>query len=447
MSTELQQSYDTFPYQSFPYLQSHPDRLATIGALFGMTPVPIAQSRVLEIGCASGGNLIPIAAAFPDAEFVGIDLSPVQVRQGLADVDALGLSNVRLLATDIMDFGEEQGVFDYIIAHGVYSWVANDVQDRMLAICARQLSPSGIAYISYNTLPGWRMRTAVRDAMVYHTRLLADPIERVTQSRAMLEFLAEALKDQTTAYGNMLKEEADYLRTKDDFYILHEHLEVVNEPLYFHQFTERAGRHGLIYLGEAEIATMLGGDFSPPVMRTLARIAHDVLAREQYMDFLRARTFRQTLLVRNDVALTRELSPLKVMDLRVASRARPARPAPDLQTDTTENFRTPENREVRLSARITKAAMMALAETWPLSIPFDELHSRARDRLALPAEVTEDERMQLAADLVPCFAGGIVELHHAPSPFVMVPGERPEASAVARLHAARGTQAIWFASY
>ena len=266
MSAELQQSYDTFPYQSYSFPQSHPDRLATIGELFGMTPAPIARCRVLEFGCASGGNLIPMAATLPDAEFVGIDLSPVQIRQGMADIDVLGLSNIRMLATDIMDFGEEFGAFDYIIAHGVYSWVPNEVQERMLAICARQLSPSGIAYISYNTLPGWRMRAVVRDAMTYHTRRLVDPVQRVAQSRAMLEFLAEALQEEpgdTAAYGSMLRQEAEELRKREDYYILHDHLEAVNEPLYFHQFMERAARHDLNYLGEADFVTMLGASSHP----------------------------------------------------------------------------------------------------------------------------------------------------------------------------------------
>jgi len=441
MSAELQQSYDTFPYQSYSFPQAHPDRLATIGQLFGMTPPAIAHSRVLEIGCASGGNLIPMAATLPDAQFVGIDLSPVQIRQGVADIDALGLPNIRMLATNIMDFGEDFGVFDYIIAHGVYSWVPNDVQERMLAICARQLSPSGIAYVSYNTLPGWRMRAVVRDAMTYHTRRLADPIQRVAQSRAMLEFLAESLKGDASAYGSLLRQQAEHLRTKDDYYILHDHLEAVNEPVYFYQFMERAARHGLNYLGEADFVTMLGSDFAPPVIQTLAKVAPDVLSREQYMDFLRARSFRQTLLVRNDVELTRKLSPLRVMALRVASPTRPERANLDVLTDTAEIFRTSANREIQVSAPIAKAALLALAEKWPLAIPFDELHASARARLAASSKTPEDERRMLASDVLQMFAAGAVELHHAPSPFVIDPGERPEASAVARLHATRGSRA------
>jgi SAM-dependent methyltransferase len=441
MGAELQLSYDEFPYQSFPFPQSHPDRLATIGWLLGLDPAPVDRCRVLELGCASGGNLIPMAASLPNCEFVGIDFSPVQINQGIADIQALGLANIRLLPMDIMDLPVEFGTFDYIIAHGVYSWVPNAVQERLLAICARQLSPVGIAYISYNTLPGWRMRSVVRDAMTYHTRGIADAAMRVAQARAVLNFLAESVKDDASPYGNTLRVEADHLRKQPDYYILHDHLEEVNEPLYFYQFMERAARHGLGYLGEADFTTMLGGEFAPHVAQTLARVAPDVLRREQFMDFLRARTFRETLLVHEGVTLTRKLSPLRVMSLRVASKARPLRDNPDLHSNAVEEFRTPEGKGMSTSGRITKAAMQVLAKHWPIALPFDDLHSMAHSLLGAPGESLEVERRLLASEILQCYAAGVIELHSTPSPFTIDVGERPQASPVARLHAQRGPQA------
>ena len=177
----MQTSYDEFPYKTVPFAQTHPDRLATLAWLFGLEPTPIERCRVLELGCSSGGNLIPMAATLPHSEFIGIDFSAVQISQGAADVAALGLANVRLLQIDLRDFGEVFGSFDYIVAHGVYSWVPNDVQEKMLDICARQLSPSGVAYISYNTLPGWRLRGAVRDVMC--TTRVSSPTRRRECSR------------------------------------------------------------------------------------------------------------------------------------------------------------------------------------------------------------------------------------------------------------------------
>jgi cyclopropane fatty-acyl-phospholipid synthase-like methyltransferase len=441
MNAELQSSYDEFPYQSFAFSQTHPDRLATIGLLFGVAPTPVDRCKVLEIGCASAGNLIPMAASLPNSQFVGIDLSPVQVKQGVADVTALGLANIRLLCMNVMDFGEDFGAFDYIVAHGVYSWVPNDVQEKILAVCARQLSPGGIAYISYNTLPGWRMRGAVREAMRYHTRQFPDAKTRVTQARAMLDFLAESVQSDNSAYAVMLRSEAERVRKQADYYILHDHLEEVNEPLYFYQFTERATRHGLRYLAEADFTTMLPKDFAPQVAQTLSRIAPDVLKREQFMDFLRNRAFRQTLLVREAVTLNRKLSPVQVMPLRIASEAQPVRDPPDLLSDQVEEFRAPNGSGVTTQCRITKAAMLILAENSPLAVPFDELLAMARARLDAHGEDDSNDRGLLATDMLRCFAAGAVEVHWSPSRFVIEVSERPEASAVARLQAKRGSVA------
>ena len=440
MSAELRQSYDEFPYLSFPFPQSHPDRLATIGWLFGMEPARVEACRVLEVGCASGGNLLPMAASLPGSQFVGVDFSPVQIERGAADVKALGLTNIELLAMDIMDFSEAYGEFDYVIAHGVYSWVPNAVQEKLLAICARQLRPSGIAYVSYNTLPGWRMRSVVRDAMTYHTRGIAEPAKRVAQARAVLEFLAESVKDDASAYGIALRAEAEHLRKQADYYILHDHLEEVDEPLYFHQFIERAARHSLGYLGEAKFGAMLGGGFSQRVNETLARVAPSVLKREQFIDFLRARTFRETLLVHRDVRLTRKISPQQVMALRAASRARPVRPQPDLQSNAVEEFESPEGK-VSTPSRLSKAALLTLAECWPVSMGFNELDAAARVRACLPDPSGLELRERLASEILQCYAAGVVELHYAKSPFVAVPGERPEGSALARLQASRGSPA------
>jgi SAM-dependent methyltransferase len=440
MSAELRQSYDEFPYLSFPFPQSHPDRLATIGWLFGMEPARVESCRVLEVGCASGGNLLPMAASLPGSQFVGVDFSPVQIDRGVADAKALGLTNVELLAMDIMDFSEAHGEFDYIIAHGVYSWVPNAVQERLLAICARQLRPAGIAYVSYNTLPGWRMRSVVRDAMTYHTRGLAEPAQRVAQARAVLEFLAESVKGDTSAYGVALRTEAEHVRKQADYYILHDHLEEVNEPLYFHQFIERAARHGLGYLGEANFGTMLGSGFSQQVNETLARVAPDVLKREQFIDFLRARNFRETLLVHRNVQLTRKISPQSVMALRVASRANPVRPEPDLQSNAIEEFKSPEG-AVQTPNRLSKAALVTLAERWPVSMGFNELDAVARVRAGLPGASTLEQRGRLASEILQCYAAGVLELHYAKSPFVVELGERPVGSALARLQASRGNPA------
>ena len=199
-------SYDAVPYRRQSYACTHPDRLASLAILLGLTPAPVDRCRVLEIGCASGDNLIPMAQTLPESQFVGIDLSERQIAVGQADIRALGLPNITLRQLDLLDVNAAQfGQFDYIIAHGVYSWVPPAVRDKLLAICQDHLAPSGIAYISYNVYPGWHFVEAVRHMMLYRTRGEAEPQRRAAQARSMLDFAVGASRSQNALYSAFLK--------------------------------------------------------------------------------------------------------------------------------------------------------------------------------------------------------------------------------------------------
>src|ERR1700683_5021491 len=124
------QSYDQFPYKSLPFRESRPDALAVIATVMGMNPAPADRCRVLELGCSSGGNLIPLAEQFPNSQFLGLDFSANELAGGQAAIAQLGLPNIQLEQRDIQDSHEELGQFDFIVAHGVFSWVEPAVQDR-----------------------------------------------------------------------------------------------------------------------------------------------------------------------------------------------------------------------------------------------------------------------------------------------------------------------------
>ena len=424
-------SYDELPYPSQAFAQTHPDRLATLARVFGLQPPPIGRCRVLEIGCASGGNLIPMACGLPGSRFVGIDLSERQVAEGRARIAALQLDNVRIEAMSVLDLDERWGQFDYVICHGVYSWVEPAVQDWILRIAGRQLNPNGIAYVSYNTYPGWHLRESVRHMMRYHAMPFETPAERIEQARAMLDFLAGAVPQEGNAYGQVLARELDLLARCSDSYLYHEHLEPTNAPLYFHQFADRAAAHGLQYLAEADFAAMLTGRFPPEVAATLEGISADIIHLEQYMDFVRNRQFRQTLLCREGLKVRRALSPGVMRGMYVASAARregkgSGDGALDLDDRVEVTWRAPGGALATASHAVSKAALELLAQRWPLGWPLEELLAEAGrianrpDDVALPMQ-----------DLFQCFLSGVVELRSWQPPCVSEVSERPRATACA----------------
>jgi methyltransferase-like protein/2-polyprenyl-3-methyl-5-hydroxy-6-metoxy-1,4-benzoquinol methylase len=438
--------YDQVPYPSHSFTASHPDRLATLATLLGMDPPPVEHCRVLELGCAGGGNLIPMAQDLPDSQFVGVDLSGREIADGQATVGILGLKNVSLKPMNILDVDAGFGQFDYIITHGIYSWVPPAVQDKILAICKQNLAPNGVAYVSYNTYPGWRLLGTVRDMMLYHTRDIADPHQKVAEARTLIEFLAESIPANFSphssflhAYVNFFKEQTLPKGAVDDAYLLHDELAGVNEPLYFYQFAERAAAHGLKYMAEANFRTMLANNFPDETVRALRQVAKSTIALEQYMDFLRNRTFRQTLLCHQDVRLSAALDPERMAKFYVGSLALPASAEPDADSTSVEQFRSPDHATLSTDHPVTKVAMRYLCRIWPQVVPFETLLAVARARLSeAPADIAADAQM-LGANLLKAYgySDNLVELHIYAPHFVVEVSERPIASPVVRFYAER----------
>lgn len=430
-------SYDEVPYDSRPRYATHPDCLATLARLLGMTPAPVERCRVLELGCSTGGNLLPLAAALPEASFVGIDLSQRQIETGRKVAAALGLSNLRLEARGILDVEPSFGEFDYIIAHGVYSWVPAEVRDKILAVCRANLAPQGVAYVSYNTYPGWYLRAGVRDLMKFHTRDVDGAEAKVQHARLILDFIEESTPDRDGSWAKVLKDEADLIRPEGDYYVFHEHLEPENHPVYFTDFMEHAKRHGLQYLGEAELHTSLSV-YPPDVQKVLRDLSADLIELEQYLDFLKNRTFRRTLLVRDDTPLSRMPGPGVVESLLAAGLAKPVSERPEVNSDKVEEFVNDAGSTVSTNVPFAKAALVTLFEQWPRPFRFDELWSAVRERLGGAAD--EPGRGMLARSLVHLYLSGLVGLHTHLTPFTLSPGDRPRATALTRLQARTGAR-------
>jgi methyltransferase-like protein/SAM-dependent methyltransferase len=375
-------SYDEVLYQGHSYVHSHPNTMATVARLMGMAPAPVSTCRVLEIGCASGENLIPMAEHLPAAHFVGIDLSAPQIERGYGYLAAAGIENVELYQMDILEIGEPLGDFDYIIAHGIYSWVPPYIRERLLAVCQERLRPQGVAYVSYNTFPGWHLFQITRNMMLYRTRKIADPYERAKAARSFIEQMTELVKPENGdfsafadifrgfifAYHGFLTRSA----LREDTHFLHDELEEFNDPIYFHEFVEQAAQHGLQYVGDAEFSTMMAFNLPKDAAQLLQTMAHDRIELEQYMDFFRNRSFRHTLLCRQEVELRSQIDMEALGHYFVASNA-VIEDSHNLVDDSMVRFSDQNSASIATNHPVSKVAFDLLSRNWPAFYQIDEL--------------------------------------------------------------------------
>lgn len=440
--TAAANSYDLVPYPSYAFPQTHPDRLATLATLFGLTPAPVDYCRVLEIGCAGGGNLVPMAASLPNSIFMGIDLSARQIEAGQRWIAELGIRNIELCHADLAELESLPDKFDYVICHGVYSWVAEPIQRRILQLCTTYLNPHGVAYISYNTYPGWHMRGMIRDMMCYHVQGMEDPADRIRQARALLEFLARSVPSENSAYGMLVKSELDLLRQQSDAYLFHEHLEAVNTPIYFFQFVQRLQEYGLKYLGDTQIATMWLGNLPTEVGKTLEKATPNITQQEQYTDFLRNRTFRQSLVCHMEIPIKRDLTPSLLDRLYIAADT--SRVASG-STESSTAGSPIEYTSPRTGQRITstdpliQSVLDDLGSAWPGAISYRQLWAKGSANITREAVYDASRiellRQKLGQGLLQLFVKGIIELQTQPSSFVTATSEWPCASPLSRSQA------------
>ena len=444
MSDPLQvgaQSYDEVPYHGNPFRQTHPEWLATIAHLLSL-PVPdIHTARVLELGCCDGGNLIPMAGDLPNAKFVGIDYSSVQIARGKKVVDKLGIKNLDLLDISILDVKDDFGEFDYIVSHGVFSWVPDAVAEKMLDICAKHLSPNGVGYLSYNTLPGFYMRGAVRDMMRYHALRFDTAARRIQEARLLLDFVSQTAHGfNAEAYGKALRSEAEMLRNCPDHYIYHEHLEDHSRPYYFHEFNAKLEARGLEFLAESRLGAMATANFNETQQRTLGAIATNIVELEQFMDFLRNRTFRETLIHHAGRTPKYEITPDRLEGLYVIGMIRPTSDKIDIRPDIPMSFEGPGKLPVTTSTPLIKATLAILMKRFPHPIRFEELVDSARHQLqknGLKLNTLEKDTNTLATGLLKIhMSADHIEFSIAPQRFISHASEKPLVSPYARCQSA-----------
>lgn len=369
-------SYDAYPYVGYAYWFSHPDHLGVMGGLAGIATVRAGDARVLEIGCGDGGNVISLATLLPSGRFVGIDLSTVQIEQGRRLIAELGLTNVELHHADLTRFEIEPASFDYVIAHGVYSWVPDPVRDGLLALVRRALTPGGVAIVSYNARPGNWLFEPARQLMRFHTRRIADPNAKVREARAITGAWLDHLEaTHPTGRGALARRMGSVLMGASRMLVRHDFLSESERAFLFSEVAERARQHGLAYLDNA-LPSAQRPELLEPEARDLLQSLTDPIRQQQYFDFFDNTRFRATLFVRDDAARG---TPLRLSDLALEDRLNlePQRPTPTprvvLETATGE---------VEVTDIATRVALGLVVEAVPRAIPMRELVDLALPRLA-----------------------------------------------------------------
>ena len=423
VNRDLAHKYDTVAYAAQANAQSHPTHLATVATLLGLSPSPVASARVLEVGCSDGANLLPMAASLPGARFTGCDIASQAIAAGKRGASELGIDNVEFVQADLSTMRDGGEPFDYIIAHGVYSWVPATVRDALLALAQARLHRDGIMFVSFNVYPGCHVRQAAWEMLRYHVGSIPDPRARLDQARAFAGLIAEPSVAQTEVDG-LLRHELAKLATQTDSALFHDDLGVPNDPVYFHQFAAHLARYDLAYLGEAKLSMMTAAGLTPRVQQFLSTM--DRLTREQYLDFARLRRFRQSLVCRAD-ATPSSITPLdRAAAMYAAASTSLVRAAVEGKAFADAVAPDP-------SARAMRRLLQWLVEEAPRIVPAED----ATRWLAQSAPDDAAASRPVPALLAEAMYVGTVDLYtHAP-PLAAAVSERPVASPIVRWQAVR----------
>lgn len=429
----------TAGYRGKPFPQTHPDRLATVARLHGVPAAPPDGCRVLELGCGDGGNLIPMAFEARGSTFVGVDLDATRVAEGQQTILELGLENVQLFQRDLTEVGDEYGKFDYVIAHGVYCWVPPSVQDRLLSLCRSVLEDGGVAFVSFNVMPGWHFLEYMRDFALLVAEqeegAAGDPLRRV---RSLAQVFAEG-RGGPSAQAQHLKVLFDQLRGSSDYLLAFDYLGEVSQPLSLGDFVEAASHRGLRYIADANFFETELNRVPARVRSALNEQVSDPLAREKLADFFGARLFRRALMCKAEQPISPP-SASAVREHRIVARVTSLSPDDDPSKPTPASFSMLHQTKISLSSPIVKRAISLLGEAWPQSLNFTDL----TDGVVEASEgTTRAEVEQVLTEAIwQLYEAGAVDLRSTATRCVKRGGARPGASLLSRVRLGDSSETV-----
>lgn len=438
-------SYDRTPYPSYLHPATHPARLAALAALHGVDAPAVERCRVLELGCGDGTNLLSMAATLPGASFVGVDLAANAVSAARTTASAAGLSNATFHHASVTDIDHSWGSFDYIVAHGLYSWVPPDVRESILSVCAENLAGEGIAYLSYLTHPGGHLIRALREMMLQNVDSSASPEVRFGQAQDFLGQLGDALDGTGNPTQQWLRREVARARDYSASYLLHDDLSEVQDACWFTEFARHAAAHGLQYLTDSLDGLSIAGELSGKTRAALARMAPDRLRQEQFVDHLIGRRFRATLLCHRNRSVKAERQTPALDNLLVSASLEPIGGPANFADGVPVRFGHSPDAHLEVEHAIAKAAFAELSSAWPGAVRVDRLRKQAKQRLAaagISMTRPADAQSDLAGTLLKARDALLVDILSGAMPIAIQMPSRPVASALERHQATTRATAL-----
>ena len=429
-------AYDQVDYPSLVHPQMHPSRLAAIARLHGIPAASPRACRLLEVGCGDGLQLITLAMAYPDAHFVGVDLAANAIGRGEQLRKSLGLDNLQLVAADLMQWQPGPQPYDYVLAHGFYSWVPEPVRQRLLQLCNGHLGVHGIAYISYNALPGGHLRRMLWDIMQFHVGPAQDAAASVERARECLDLLLLGMPENTRYRTTLAGEIADLKARFNPHVLFHDDLAAINDPCTLDQFMRAARSHELGFVAEASYHEMSLHNAHPDARAMLEEVARDdLVTKEQYLDFFTGRRFRQTILCRSSANPRPGADPSAIAELALVTELESSPQLSNAQAGM--RFTRPSSGGLETDDTIVQAMLVACGSRHPQSLPVTSLAQAARV-MADVDELSADDMRRVYVFLLRAFEAGLVELHVDAPDFSRTAPVRPTASPLARRQAAAG---------
>ena len=441
MNSEFQ--YDTVRYPGNVFLQFRPDRIGAMAILHGVTPDRIDDCRVLELGCGDGASLLSIASSMPGAKCVGIDLSGPRISEAKENAKAIGLSNVEFHQMDVMEFDHEHfGEFDFVIAHGLFSWVPAVVREKLLEIYNSALARNGVGFISYNTFPGWHIRTVVREAGHFFNRGTVQSIDQIEPTLDFLRVIATAAESDSI-YPKIIQSELKAIEDRPLEVLFHDDLAEHNQPFYFSEFASMTEKAGLAFISEARPLMQFTGKMGRDARELLESMSSDPVRREQCFDFLRGTRFRQTLICHAEASPRYLADPRALDGLFFSTTSIPIDGSADFKDDSTVQFTAPKGSTITSNFGFTKTFLRFLAARAPAQVTFAEYFELAREVFKEIGHDEFEQRSELfRMHVLELFLAGVIEITCSAYKVAESVSERPQSAAFCRWQITQGSPYI-----